>query len=129
MREEPTPALELNPAKCKSNHLLYSRTAMNLPFNLTRVAPVLLKFADVASAIVVAFSLKGFDFIKERRYGFPIGMPVYDAINFSSCPACFHGGLGLLAAAMVVIYCDAHNGDRTVAVLIALGVEGRSSRC
>ena len=78
---------------------------------MTRVAPVLLKFADVASAIVVAFSLKGFDLFKERRYGFPIGMPVYDAINFSSCPACFHGGLGLLAAAMVVIYCDAHNGD------------------
>ena len=100
---------------------------------MTRVAPVLLKFADVASAIVVAFSLKGFDLFKERRYGFPIGMPVYDAINFSPCPACFHGGLGLLAAAMVVIYCDAHNGDggiqRTVAVLIALGVEGRSSRC
>jgi hypothetical protein len=48
---------------------------------LTRVAPVLLKFADVASTIVVAFSPKGFDFFKERRYGFPIEMPVYDAIN------------------------------------------------
>ena len=53
---------------------------MNLPFNLTRVAPVLLKFADVASAIVVAFSLKGFDFFKEHRYGFLIGMPVYERL-------------------------------------------------